>query len=327
MTGPGGVAGGQAPEGWGVVWGGGVGGPLLLLPCPRTRLGLGCLPRMGPGCPRPALQPNHPSPTADAGQQPRLCDQPVWPLGWAPCLHITRTLLEVCSAGGACGCAAAALASALGRTRRSCSRAPTLVHVRMYACMPPPLPPAPPPPPAPRPAAFVWEDGAYRPRTFNFYLFPRPVEGVDKRFVCQASPLHSCRRPLDFAPLFSLLRQSGAQLTAGCSARWGALRARAPLGAGCEPQGGQSLPMGAPPPHPPPPRAPHPLTHPPPPPSSTPPTTTLTPLQSSSMDFLARCGFDFNKAIYDGIGYMTGAPPSVCWASLPLSKRFKKKGS
>lgn len=62
-------------------------------------------------------------------------------------------------------------------------------------------------------SAFVWEDGAYRPRTFNFYLFPRPVEGVDKRFVCQ----------------------------------------------------------------------------------------------SSSMDFLARCGFDFNKAIYDGIGYMTAA--------------------
>lgn len=29
--------------------------------------------------------------------------------------------------------------------------------------------------------------GAYRPRTFNFYTFPRPFEGADKRFVCQAS--------------------------------------------------------------------------------------------------------------------------------------------
>lgn len=29
-------------------------------------------------------------------------------------------------------------------------------------------------------------------------------------------------------------------------------------------------------------------------------------LQSSSLDFLARCGFDFNKSIYDGIGFMTG---------------------
>jgi hypothetical protein len=35
------------------------------------------------------------------------------------------------------------------------------------------------------PAAFVWEDGAYRARTFNFYIFPRPFEGHDKRFVCQ----------------------------------------------------------------------------------------------------------------------------------------------
>jgi poly(A)-specific ribonuclease len=61
-------------------------------------------------------------------------------------------------------------------------------------------------------SAYVWEGGAYRPRTFNFYIFPRPFEGADKRFVCQAS----------------------------------------------------------------------------------------------SLDFLASCGFDFNKAIYDGISYMTG---------------------
>ncbi len=36
-------------------------------------------------------------------------------------------------------------------------------------------------------AAFVWEDGGYRAKTFNFYIFPRPFEGSDKRFVCQAS--------------------------------------------------------------------------------------------------------------------------------------------
>jgi ABC-type nickel/cobalt efflux system permease component RcnA len=35
-------------------------------------------------------------------------------------------------------------------------------------------------------SAYVWEGGAYRPRTFNFYIFPRPFEGADKRFVCQA---------------------------------------------------------------------------------------------------------------------------------------------
>ncbi|PRW61321.1 poly(A)-specific ribonuclease PARN isoform X3 [Chlorella sorokiniana] len=60
-------------------------------------------------------------------------------------------------------------------------------------------------------SAFVWEDGGYRAKTFNYYIFPRPFEGADKRFVCQAS----------------------------------------------------------------------------------------------SMAFLASCGFDFNKAIYDGVGYMT----------------------
>lgn len=61
-------------------------------------------------------------------------------------------------------------------------------------------------------AAFVWEDGSYKAKTFNFYIFPRPFEGSDKRFICQAS----------------------------------------------------------------------------------------------SIAFLASCGFDFNKAIYDGVGYLTG---------------------
>lgn len=38
----------------------------------------------------------------------------------------------------------------------------------------------------------------------------------------------------------------------------------------------------------------------------------LASLQSSSIDFLARCGFDFNKTFYDGIGYTTGkALPAV----------------
>lgn len=31
----------------------------------------------------------------------------------------------------------------------------------------------------------MWEDGGYRAKTFNFYVFPRPFEGSDKRFVCQ----------------------------------------------------------------------------------------------------------------------------------------------
>ena len=31
--------------------------------------------------------------------------------------------------------------------------------------------------------------GSYQARTFNFYLFPRPFEGSDKRFVCQSSSL------------------------------------------------------------------------------------------------------------------------------------------
>jgi hypothetical protein len=41
-------------------------------------------------------------------------------------------------------------------------------------------------------SAFVWEGGAYRPRTFNFYLFPRPSEGSDKRFVCQVGEAGQC---------------------------------------------------------------------------------------------------------------------------------------
>ena len=68
-----------------------------------------------------------------------------------------------------------------------------------------PLPPAPPPAPTQMLAssrafvinqfglsAFVWEDGAYRARTYNFHLFPRPSEGIDKRFVCQVGPPSLC---------------------------------------------------------------------------------------------------------------------------------------
>lgn len=77
-------------------------------------------------------------------------------------------------------------------------------------------------------SAFVWEGGAYRARTFNFYIFPRPFEGSDKRFVCQ----------------------------------------------------------------------------------------------SSSMAFLARCGFDFNKAIYDGIGYST---VSTCDRKLSFLDRQQRE--
>ncbi|KAL4459112.1 hypothetical protein ABPG75_013977 [Micractinium tetrahymenae] len=80
-------------------------------------------------------------------------------------------------------------------------------------------------------SAFVWEDGAYRPRTFNFYLFPRPVEGLDKRFVCQ----------------------------------------------------------------------------------------------SSSLDFLARCGFDFNKAIYDGINYLTAATRDQKLAAVDRPQRERSE--
>ena len=34
-------------------------------------------------------------------------------------------------------------------------------------------------------SAFSWEGGCYRAKTFNFYTFPRPFEGYDRRFVCQ----------------------------------------------------------------------------------------------------------------------------------------------
>ncbi|EFN53567.1 hypothetical protein CHLNCDRAFT_136728 [Chlorella variabilis] len=80
-------------------------------------------------------------------------------------------------------------------------------------------------------SAFVWEDGAYRARTYNFHLFPRPSEGIDKRFVCQAS----------------------------------------------------------------------------------------------SIDFLASCGFDFNKSIYDGIGYMPVALRDARLASVDRPPRERSE--
>ena len=36
-------------------------------------------------------------------------------------------------------------------------------------------------------SAFRWEGGAYMARTFNFYIFPRPADGFDARFLCQVS--------------------------------------------------------------------------------------------------------------------------------------------
>lgn len=38
-------------------------------------------------------------------------------------------------------------------------------------------------------STFAWIGGEYQVKTFNFYIFPRPYEDVDKRFVCQASSL------------------------------------------------------------------------------------------------------------------------------------------
>ena len=36
-------------------------------------------------------------------------------------------------------------------------------------------------------SAFVWSETErqYRPRTFNFYVFPKPVNGCDRRFLSQ----------------------------------------------------------------------------------------------------------------------------------------------
>ena len=41
-------------------------------------------------------------------------------------------------------------------------------------------------------SAFVWSETEhqYRPRTFNFYLFPKPVNGYDRRFLSQVSFAH-----------------------------------------------------------------------------------------------------------------------------------------
>ncbi|KAK9818287.1 hypothetical protein WJX72_010105 [[Myrmecia] bisecta] len=38
-------------------------------------------------------------------------------------------------------------------------------------------------------SAFCWEEGEYRARTFNFYIFPAPFQGHDRRFLCQASSM------------------------------------------------------------------------------------------------------------------------------------------
>ncbi len=34
-------------------------------------------------------------------------------------------------------------------------------------------------------SAFKWEGSRYVARTFNFYVFPRPTEGFDRRFLSQ----------------------------------------------------------------------------------------------------------------------------------------------
>lgn len=42
-------------------------------------------------------------------------------------------------------------------------------------------------------------------------------------------------------------------------------------------------------------------------------------LQSSSLDFLAGCGFDFNKFIYEGVSYMPGKTRSTqLWRGVHL---------
>lgn len=43
-------------------------------------------------------------------------------------------------------------------------------------------------------SAFVWSQSErqYRPRTFNFYVFPTASNGFDRRFLCQVcSVLHN----------------------------------------------------------------------------------------------------------------------------------------
>ena len=45
-------------------------------------------------------------------------------------------------------------------------------------------------------AMFRWDGRRYIARTYNFYLFPRPFQGYDRRFLCQvmlglhATPVH-----------------------------------------------------------------------------------------------------------------------------------------
>ena len=38
-------------------------------------------------------------------------------------------------------------------------------------------------------AMFQWDGQRYAARTYNFYLFPRPFQGYDRRFMCQVAPL------------------------------------------------------------------------------------------------------------------------------------------
>lgn len=38
-------------------------------------------------------------------------------------------------------------------------------------------------------AMFQWDGQRYAARTYNFYMFPRPFQGYDRRFMCQVAPL------------------------------------------------------------------------------------------------------------------------------------------
>lgn len=142
-------------------------------------------------------------------------------------------------------------------------------------------------PAAPRPplsAAFVWEEGAYRAKTFNFYIFPRPFEGSDKRFVCQARTHrrgHAGSAALNTvaASCHSCACISSRRVCPGRMLHATSLRSTLcpTLHPACMPRGVQLWPQ-----------------------------LCIRPPQASSMAFLASCGFDFNKAIYDGVGYLTG---------------------
>ena len=136
-------------------------------------------------------------------------------------------------------------------------------------------------------AAFVWEEGAYRAKTFNFYIFPRPFEGSDKRFVCQART-HQLGRAALSTPAGNACTEYGCCLAPRLRMRmWQACfpgrMLRTTIGIQlcaqhCSQLASNIAPSFGP----------------------------IRPPQASSMAFLASCGFDFNKAIYDGVGYLTG---------------------